>query len=390
MNSTHRCEIVAIDKVLPHPNADRLEIIPVFGYTVVSGKGNFKPGDFGIYFPPDSVVPVLSQFEFLWPDIQAGEEIAYRKRRIKSKRLRGVISEGLLLPLEDFYPIIGNEMYPESPWTPGTDLAPELGVEHYNPPEPTSTGGDTERAPRKKRYPKTVIGWIRFLLNKAGLLRRTNDQEDIILPIPVYDIDAYQRYKHLFKDELVSITEKIHGSNARYVYIDGKMYAGSHYQWKKKVKGSVWWEALENCPWIEEFCKTFPGYVVYGEVVPTQKGFDYGCKNKPKVFIFDVLDATGQWLSDDRIYDLIWAPETERTPLLVSFLLSNNWVPVLTVGIYTEDLVKSYLDGPSTVPGANHIREGIVIKPTVERKDYHIGRIIMKYVSSVYLEKSEE
>ena len=42
MNSTHRANVVRIGEILPHPNADKLEITMVGGYQVVIGKGSFK------------------------------------------------------------------------------------------------------------------------------------------------------------------------------------------------------------------------------------------------------------------------------------------------------------------------------------------------------------
>jgi len=64
--STHKCEVVRVGEVLEHDNADNLEIVKVFGYTVVVRKGDFKSGDLAVYIPPDSVVPETSQFDFLF------------------------------------------------------------------------------------------------------------------------------------------------------------------------------------------------------------------------------------------------------------------------------------------------------------------------------------
>jgi hypothetical protein len=63
-------------------------------------------------------------------------------------------------------------------------------------------------------------------------------------------------------------------------------------------------------------------------------------------------------------------------------------VPVLYHGPYSHGIVEKYLDGNTTVPGANHIREGVVIKPTKELWHEKIGRVILKAVSPAYLERS--
>ncbi|MFA7408549.1 MAG: hypothetical protein WCY93_12105, partial [Anaerolineaceae bacterium] len=50
-------EVVRIKEVLPHENADALEIVKVRGWNVVTKLGEFKPGDFAVYFELDSWVP---------------------------------------------------------------------------------------------------------------------------------------------------------------------------------------------------------------------------------------------------------------------------------------------------------------------------------------------
>ena len=42
-------------------------------------------------------------------------------------------------------------------------------------------------------------------------------------------------------------------------------------------------------------------------------------------------------------------------------------------------------EGMSVMPKAKHVREGIVIKPTVERYDNHFGRVILKLPGEGYL-----
>jgi hypothetical protein len=411
--STHKCEIVVVHPE-PHPNADRLEVVMVYGYSVCIGKGNFKDGDLGIYIPPDSIVPQTPVFAFIWEgkgyiptidqykvvvdNVTKDKEllpntIPERFRRVKAKVLRGVVSEGLLLPVTDFpshFIDNGKVVAME-----GEDVAEELGITHYNPPEATNLAGDCDVAPNKfkkrARYPKTLRGWIKFLWHKLFPKDTIiGHEENTGLVIPNYDIDSWQRYRHFFKEgEAVWVTEKIHGANCKFTYAFGdsntshdgngkRMYVGSHYQWKKDVPGSVFWMALRQNPWIEEFCKAHPGLVLYGELVPTQK-MNYGqSKGSYRIFMFDVLDPSlrdpdqpqGKWLNNQEISDLG---------------ILANWVPTLGIVTYTETLMRELSNGKSTVPGANHIREGIVIKPLTERIQPRFGRVILKLVSVDYL-----
>lgn len=424
--STHKVEVVRVDRVDVHPNADRLEVVPVYGYSCCVGKGEFKPRDLAIYLPPDSVVPQDDRFKFVWESkgyapsqiTSDVERIPERYRRVKAKVLRGVVSEGLLLPLAPFLPDLqayaknteAEGVFPQL----GDNVASILGITHYEPVE-VSLDGDCDVAPiRTKKhsrgYPRTLRGWYRFI--KSKLFPKTSIygmEESIHIPIPSYDVDAWQRHKHLLEEgEPVWVTEKIHGSNFRAVHtvggevsegltgpgykVPGRMYVGSHYQWKKNVPGSAFWEALKQNPWIESFCKTYPGYVLYGELVPTQRKLTYGqLPGKYRVFGFDVLDTNQiphKWLSVEELDALTWRQLLivgEEAPEEIGILHEEHWVPTIYIGSYEEATIREKASGPSTVFGAKHLREGIIIKPWTERRDPRFGRVILKIVSPEYL-----
>lgn len=87
--------------VEPIPNADAIEAVTVDGWTCVSMKGNFKVGDVGLYFEVDSFLPMSNPaFDFLEKNAITYNGI--RGARLKTIRLRGQLSQGLLLPLHLF------------------------------------------------------------------------------------------------------------------------------------------------------------------------------------------------------------------------------------------------------------------------------------------------
>src|ERR1700722_16656043 len=103
MNSTHRVNVVRIDEIHPHTNADTLGITYIGGYQVVVKKDDFTPGTLAIYVQPDTIVPVIPQFAFLWVDREfADGTIPEKLRRITVRRFRKEWSEGLLMPLKEF------------------------------------------------------------------------------------------------------------------------------------------------------------------------------------------------------------------------------------------------------------------------------------------------
>jgi hypothetical protein len=62
-------------------------------------------------------------------------------------------------------------------------------------------------------------------------------------------------------------------------------------------------------------------------------------------------------------------------------------VPVLYRGPFDFEVIKALAEGRSSVPGADNIREGIVINPVTERRVPGLGRVQLKLVSNTFLEK---
>lgn len=323
--STHRVECVPV-VLEKHPAADALSVVRVFGgYTVCVRTQDWVGRDRGIYVEPDYVVPLARpEFAFLQ---KPGEH--EESSRIKVKKLRGVVSYGLLVPAPEGAVI-------------GQDFMASMGITRYEPPANAETGGEATKGPN--------------------------------IVAPKYDLENWRKYSALLVEgEEVSITEKIHGASGRYVFHDGVMHVGSRTEWKKDSERNLWWQTLRAQPWIEAWCRAHPGWVLYGENYGDVSGFQYGVKRPAYGFApFDVL-ADGQWLSVDWFADV-----TVGLPV----------VPELVRGPYSVALVESVTNGPTVLGAGAHIREGCVIKPVVERVSAEIGRVALKSVSPAYLEKS--
>lgn len=324
--STHRVEIVPI-VLEPHPNADSLSIVRVFGYTVCARTEDWKDRKLGAYIVPDSMVDTTRP-EFDW--LADGKK---QFHRVRVKKLRGICSMGLLVPAPE-----GSKE--------GDDVSELLGVTRYEAPEVADTGGQAENPP-SGHYPH-------------------------------YDLDAFLRYgRDVFTEgEPVFVTEKIDGSNARYVFTEGRIWCGSRNQWKAESESSVWWRALANTPSLRTFCEQHPDLVVYGEVYGNNSKMPYTRNAKQIRFAaFDILDRkSGRWLDAQEAYDLATAAGVP-------------WVPVLNKETpFSFDKMVFLAEGPSLVEGAPHIREGVVVKPIKERWHAAVGRVCLKVVSTEYLE----
>lgn len=375
IKANHQANIVRITEIKEHTNADNLEIIPIGEYQVVSRKNQFKVGDLGVYIQPDSVVPQTEAFKFIWQDfVVLDGTVPEKRRRITVRKFRKEWSEGLLLPITDFptlyeHTAIGVDLV-------GQDVSGLLGITHYDP-EPET--GETSNAPKlKRKYPHSIRGWYNFLMRKIrnlfGIGRNTDGSSDnISLGIPVYDIKSRKNYNGVFiEGERVKVTEKIHGSNARYIFLDGVMYAGSRQLWKSASSNCIFRRALKELPWIEEWCRSHEGHVLWGEVTPTQGEYKYGSDN-PQFFVFDVRLPDGKWAEED-------------SELIIQ--LQAHAVPTLYCGPYDELVINKLVEGKSTLD--KHLREGVVIKTVPERHVRGVGRAQLKVVSNAFLEKDNK
>jgi RNA ligase (TIGR02306 family) len=332
--SEFHVEVVRIGPVEKHPNADSLSITQIHGgYPCIFRTGEYQEGDLAVYVPIDSICPNNERFAFL------------EKPRIKAKKLRGVFSMGLLTPA-----------LPE--WTEGQDVAEQLGITKW---EPEMTAAENGRSPRLSRGP----------LNQAANAPS----------VPVYDIEGYRKYRDLFQEgEPVYVTEKIHGCNARYVFTDDEFFVGSRQYFVKETEGNVWWEIAKVYE-LEEICRVNPDMVIFGEIYGDVQDLKYGHKQGERSFTcFDVMDLqTGKYLDVEEFLKFCDDYELSTPP---RFFMENGW---------NREEAEKLAEGESWVSKntapfiPTHVREGIVIKPMVERFDRRVGRVFLKLVGQGYL-----
>lgn len=378
---SHQVRVVRIKEVLPHNNADKLEIIPIEGFQAVVRKGDYKVGDLAYYIQPDSVVPVRPEFAFLWQDkVIPGEDVPQKYRRISARRLRKEWSEGLLMP---FSQELVSKVQPDI--IEGMDISDLLGIEHYQPPEPFSHG-QNERGP-KSAYPKSFKGWVYWVWWRfIGLFGFSSPSQGFNergpkFDKPYYDVENFKNHVSAFvPGEEVVVTEKIHGCQGKYVYQDGHMYAGSRNFWKSAKSACIWRKCLAANPWIEEWCRKNEGFTLYGEVIPCQgENFMYGFKPGELGFmVFDILTPAHEWISYQ---------DVSRNTVVDIAMMFWHWVPVMYRGPFDMDIIKKECEGKSYVSGQK-IKEGGVIKPVVERDVRGLGRLKLKLINNEYLERN--
>jgi RNA ligase (TIGR02306 family) len=320
--STHEAKVVRIKEINTHPNADSLEITTIYSYPCCIRKDQFKVGDLAVFIEPDTLVPVEKEcFSFLAPKAKDGYA------RISAMKLRGYSSFGLLIKADPNF-------------VEDQNVFKELGLKHWEPEIKCSIQDAQASAPNVYHVK--------------------------------YDMESYRKYSNVIQiGEEVEISEKLHGASARFVFTNGVFHVGSHNTWKKFNENNLWWSAALNIN-LEEKVKQYPDHVFYGEAYGNVQNLRYGhTKNqKPSLAFFDIMH-NGQFLSPKQTQQICKELDLPHVPIL----FEGPWEPNLM----------ALADGKTTISGADHIREGCVIKPLVPRIDPEVGRIILKIVSADYL-----
>jgi RNA ligase (TIGR02306 family) len=319
MSDLNKVEVVPFE-MTPHFNADSLSVVRVFdGYNCVVRTCDWEGVTKAAFSPPDNIVPDRPEFAFL-----------QGKNRIKAKKLRGVVSQGLLVPVPDHFNI-------------GDDVTEYFGVVRYDPETSNPT--------------------------------KTNPANFIAGPVSggvKYDLESWFKYRRLIPDGTeVSVTEKIHGASAKYTYQDGEFWVSSRNFYRKESDDDMWWQILRSNQWLMHLCAFNEGVIFHGEVYGWVADLRYGHLQGMRSFrIFDAW-KDGQFIDRSRFLYIV-PPDYQ--------------VPELWRGPHSIEKIEELIDGKSVLGG--NIREGVVIKPVKEMYDNRVGRLCLKAVSPSYLERS--
>ncbi|GGZ07038.1 RNA ligase (ATP) [Streptomyces poonensis] len=331
-----------------HPNADALELAQVGLYRAVVAKGAYRTGETAVYIPEQSVLPPALIEELGLTGRLAGGEA----NRVKAVRLRGELSQGIVCR-----PGALADVDLARAAADGTDFAEVLGITKWVPPIPPTMSGDVESAP-------DLLPWV--------------------------DIENIQRYPDLFAPgEPVVLTEKLHGSACLLTYVagEGRVHVsskgfGARSLALKEDPRNLYWRAV-HAHGVAEAAAALAERLgarrvgvfaeVYGAGV---QDLAYGADGRRDTLGYAVFDVSAEIGGQTRWLD---AAEhlTGRLPL----------VPRLYEGPYDIDRVLATATGRETVSGrALHLREGVVIRPVIERySPVTGGRAIAKAVSPAYL-----
>jgi len=133
--STRTRKLASIQKIINIrniPNADRLQIANVLGWQVVIPKDQYKENETIIMIEIDSFLPIHPAFEFMRKQYYRKFENGTEGFRVRTTRLRGQLSQGLVMPLT---------LLPTGEYDVGQDVTDPLRIFKYEPPVPKCIQG---------------------------------------------------------------------------------------------------------------------------------------------------------------------------------------------------------------------------------------------------------
>jgi RNA ligase (TIGR02306 family) len=367
-NQNSVCYVARINEIKPIEGADKIELAVVGGWNCVIQKDAYKVGDLVIVATTDAVIPIQLSNEL------AVTSYLRKGQRVRTVKLRGVYSECLIIPTTLLNSIYYAYNLKGKLWSEGSDMMELLQISKYEPSVKTiSLGGG-----RKIKY-------------------QDNPNFSVYYKFP-----NIKNVPDMFTgSDLVEITRKIHGTNARYgivkksklsIWDKIKRFFGDRWVGYEFVVGShnvekgsdsqgyydtnVWYEIadkynLKDKMW--NIAKTRgaddigSGMVLYGEIYGAgiQKGYDYGL-NEIKFVGFDVI-INGKYV------------DTQKAKYIIEAHYRVPYVPILYVGFWSKAIQDSYVID-NFIEGTKVPHEGVVVKEISGDR-----RKIAKVINPAYL-----
>ena len=334
-----------IDALRPIEGADAIECAIVGGWTVVVKKGEYTAGDLAVYCEIDSFIPTAIAPFLTKPDNYPKVFEGVEGERLRTMKLRGQLSQGLLLPLD----VLPADDDFNGAWTEGEDVSELLGIVKYEAPVPAALAGEV-KGMFPSRIPKT-------------------DQER------VQNLKA-ELAEWLDSDLHWEVTEKLEGSSMTVYYLDGEVGVCSrNLDLKPNLDNSLWRAANKyNLP--TKLVGIGRNIAIQGEIVGNGiQGNIYQMRDQD-FLVYDIYDIdAGCYLTPFSRAAFVAEHKLNHCPILAYSAGLTD-----TLGITNMEQVLKFAEGKSVMGMIGCEREGLVFK-------CHERPVSFKSISNKYLLK---
>lgn len=335
--------VKVIDKISPIDGADRLEAATVGGWDVVVVKGKHTVGEKIVYCEIDSFIPTKTAPFLTKPGHTPKTYLEIPGERLRTVKLRGQISQGLIMSLAETGLSDSLEV--------GTDVSEVLGVVKYDPPMPTALHG-------------IAAG------NFPSFIRKT-DQERI--QNLSKDLEKWKTAGMEFE-----VSEKLDGSSCTmFLGEEKELRVCSRNLELKETEGNSFWAAGRKLGVEEKLRALGKNYALQGELVGPSIQSNTLCLPDVTYYVYDIFDIdTQQYLNSTERLQVLKDAGLPSVPILPSITFDAS--------VSMESLI-AMADGNSVFStiGQNVIlREGLVFKSKTTQDSF-------KAISNKWLLKNE-
>lgn len=341
--------------IKPIEGAEMIELCGVLGWQcVIAKKDGFQVGDYVVYVEVDSVIPERPEFEFLRD----------RKFRVRTIKLRGQVSQGLVLPVLILKGNYNGFLVCEE----GVDVTELIGITKYLTPSERDEIQKQEEAIKleKSRLKKFLM---RYSWYRKMFLSRSQ-KSNFPYWVSKTDEERIQNLGDRFiqenADRQVYVTEKIDYQSGTWTSKSVPKYTGllGKVLKTKKVlfvvasrnltnedKSSLYWKIAEKYD-LESICKWYPGIIIQGEQGNSKIQSNKYEVKEPTMWVFSIIAPEGRHLNRNEMESFCNQYLLDIVPLLKTCKMSD-------IGSTVSDFVE-FSKGRSTLASIH--REGVVIR----------------------------
>lgn len=328
-------KLATIEKILDKSvieDADRIELIKVLGWNVIAKKDQFQVGDFCIYIPIDTLVDASRPY---FSNLRS-EKNPDTLVRIKTAKIRGVFSQGLVLPISCIN-LNSDEIYE------GNDVSEILGVKKYEKENIlTMQGVNTYNIPFPTEY-----------------ISKTDED----------NLKTKPNCLNEFLNKEIYITKKLDGSSMTLIKTDNKFLVCSRNLILEE--GSVMYQYVLREKLKEKLLEQSENLAIQGEFCgPKVNGNQLGLKDY-EFYVFNIKNLdTNNYFGLDEMQEFCLKLGIKMVPVLDKLICDENY----TVNKFQEIANNIYYTRPNNkkIPG-----EGIVIRTT--KSEY--SKVLQKMLS---------
>lgn len=320
------------------PGADKIQVASVLGWRIVIKKGEYNVGDLCCYIQIDTIVPEKPEFEFL----------RERKFRVKTIKLRGQISQGLIIPIYKGW---------KGGLEEGDDVTGFVGIKKYE---------KIDNNPQKYEKPIVPKKWYKkwFYLFKYNFLyksfptllpkTRSNFPTELVNITDEERIQNIPKVLESHKDKEFIVSYKLDGSSITIIHskvMNISKFRICSRRFELHDKNNDWYKVFKHTNFDNEILKLVKHFktndiIVQGEAIGKFNGNHHNLKSE-QIRLFNIY-VNGKRINQKELIEVCtsWSipfcPQYKITKLnhtLQEILKESEIKDILNPNVEVEGLV---------------------------------------------------